>query len=955
MNYVPLNIKTHNYLLSSMIKITDLIQTAKENNIKALTITDNNMYGAIDFYKACVKAQIKPIIGLEISLPEKLVLYARDYQGYQNLIHLSTLMTERNIMLSDLDEYNNNLVCLIPYQSKERYNEIKKIYEYVFIGYQNEDEFSKIKVSNKVYMHEILCLKKEDEKYLKYLTAIKTGNLEEKQDVSLLPLKKIDERNNHLINDLCNLELKFHQDLLPKFTNNAYEVLKQECILGMKKLFGASAPRKYALRLKYELRVINKMGFCDYFLIVADYIKYAKTHDILVGPGRGSAAGSLVSYVLGITTIDPLKYDLLFERFLNPERISMPDIDVDFEDSKRGEVINYCINKYGLKKVAAIITFGTLGPKQAVRDVSRVLDVSLKKTDELAKLLNTNISLKENLKNKKVNSFLNMNSELKKVYDIAIKFEGLKRHTSLHAAGIVMSKYNLDDYIPLDKSHENFYSTEFSMDYLEELGLLKMDFLGLKNLSLIMDVLKEVDLKFDDIPEDDKKALQIFTDVNTAGIFQFESSGMVNFLKKFKPKNFEEIASALALFRPGPMKNIDLYIKRRNGLEDVDCMHPDLECVLKPTYGIIIYQEQIMRIASIMAGFSYGQADILRRAMSKKKEDVLLKERRHFVEGSIKNGYDEDLANKVYDLIFRFASYGFNKSHAVSYAMISYRMAYLKAHYPKVFMKHLLSLVQGSEIKTKEYLYECHKLGLKLAPPNINFSATNYIIRGERIIFPLTIIKGFGVNNALSIINERENGKFKDIFDFQRRCNIGMKTLEKLILAGAFNGLGYNKKTLMSNIEVISNYGEVGVYLEDDVFKPELELEREYTPAELMKQELELFGFYISDNPITLYKKKLPQVIDLENISAYFDKNVLVIGTILKARQVITKNKEEMLFLTISDEVAKVEVVLFPNIYKQVKPLKTNDIVYIKGKVKKRFAQMQIEAIEVKKLNKEIA
>ncbi len=952
MNYVPLNIKTHNYLLSSMIKISDLIRVAQEKNLKTLTITDNNMYGAVDFYKACVNASIKPIIGLEIKIPEIVILYARNYKGYQNLMHLSTIMTEKEISIDDLYNYNDDLVCIIPYNSKMRYNEIKKIYEYIFIGYQTEEEYKKIKSSNKVYMHEILCLKKDDEQYLKYLSAIKSGTIEnEFKDVSLLPLKKTDEKNNHMINELCNLELKFHQDLLPKYTKgDTYEILKKECIYGMKKIFGTSAPKKYALRLKYELSVIKKMGFCDYFLIVADYIKYAKEHDILVGPGRGSAAGSLVSYVLGITSIDPLKYNLLFERFLNPERVGMPDIDVDFEDSKRSEVINYCINKYGVKKVAAIITFGTLGPKQAVRDVARVLEISLKKTDELAKFLSTNLSLSDNLKNKKIQSFLNVNPELKKVYNIALRFEGLKRHTSLHAAGIVMSKYDLDDYIPLDKSHKDFYSTEFSMDYLEEIGLLKMDFLGLKNLSLINDILKEVGLKFDDIPEDDPKALKIFTDVNTGGIFQFESSGMINFLKKFKPKTFEEIVAALALFRPGPMKNIDLYIKRRNGLEEVDYMHSDLEAILKPTYGIIIYQEQIMQIASVMAGFSYGQADILRRAMSKKKESVLLKERSHFIDGAVNNGYDKALANKIYDLIFSFASYGFNRSHAVSYAMISYRMAYLKAYYPKVFMKHLLSSVQGSEVKTKEYLYECHKLGLKLAPPNINFSETNYIIKNDKIFFPFTVIKGFGLNTAISIIKKRENGKYKDIFDFSRRCKATEKTLEKLILAGAFNGMGYNKKMLINNLEVIKNYGEVGVYLEDDIFKPELEAETEFTPQELMKAELDLFGFYVSDSPVTMYKKKLANTIGLEAVNNYFDKNIEVVGMVIKAKKVITKNKEEMMFLTISDELAKAEVVLFPNVYNNVKPINVNDILHIKGRVKKRFAEFQIEGQEAKKL-----
>lgn len=948
MNYIPLNIKTDNSLLKSMIKIDDLINWAVKYKVNTLTITDNNLYGAYEFYKKCTKENIKPIIGLEVRIPEIIILYARNYQGYQNLMKLSTLTSERNLGIADVIKYCTNLVCIVPYDSLDRYNELKKFFPYIFIGYQNEEENKKINDSNKVYMHEILCLTKEDEKYVNILSQI-GGISISTNNKSLMPLPKETLENNKLISDLCDITLPCHQDLLPKLSDNSYELLKQECIKGMKKIFGTSVRRKYAERLKYELDVIKKMGYSDYFLIVADYISYAKKNNILVGPGRGSAAGSLVSYVLGITTIDPLKYNLLFERFLNPERVTMPDIDVDFQDNRRAEVINYCINKYGTKKVVPIITFGTLGPKQAVRDVARVLDVPLKMVDELCRKIDAGLSLKDNYK--KITPIINDNSLLKEVYDIAIKLEGVKRHISLHAAGIVMSKYDLDDYIPLDKSHGDFYSTGYSMDYLEEIGLLKMDFLGLKNLSLIADVLKEINLNFDDIPEDDKEALQVFTNVQTIGIFQFESIGMKRFLYKFKPKTFEEIVAALSLFRPGPMKNIGLYIDRRNGKKPVNYMHPDLTEILKPTYGIIIYQEQIMQIANVMAGFSYGQADILRRAMSKKKDSLLKEMRSSFIKGSVNNGYDEKLASDIYDLISRFASYGFNRSHAVSYAMVSYRMAYLKAHYPEVFMKHLLSSAQGSEQKTKEYLQECRNLGLVIARPDINISTDKYLIKNGRIILPITAIKAIGPVVSDEIIKKRKEGPFKDIFDFTKRCNLGTKTLETLILAGCFDKLGFNRKTLINNLDAINNYAGVGVFLDDDVFKPELEMVKDYSSAEKMKLDDELFGFYVNTSPVTQKKKKFTKVISLDMVEKNFDKKVEVVGQITKIRVIVTKNNEEMAFLEIADEIAKAEVVVFPQIYKMVKPFNKEEIVYINGKVKRRFADYQIEAISLQKLD----
>lgn len=956
--YAPLNIKTCNSFLKSMIKIDDLIKIAKEHNIKALTITDDNMYGVIEFYNTCTKNDIKPIIGLEINVSSKIILYAMNYDGYKNLMKITTLKSEGELNIDILAHYSNNLICLLPYESKDLYSELSKIYKYIFLTYQNQEEKDKIKIENKLYMNEILCIKKEDEKYLKYLKAIKEGvsvkEIEEIQNKSLFSLEK-NSKNNELIVSLCNLEIKKHQDLLPVYDENkdAYTELKKECIKGMKRIFGSAAPKKYALRLKHELEIINKMGFCNYFLIVADYINYAKTHNILVGPGRGSAAGSLVSYTLNITAIDPLKYNLLFERFLNPERITMPDIDVDFEDTKREEVIKYCIDKYGEKKVALIVTFGTLAAKQAIKDVARTLDIDLQKTDNFTKLIDSRLSLKENYQFSKVKRYLEMNPEFKTVYKIALKFEGLKRHTSLHAAGIVMSKYNLDENIPLDKNH-GVYATEYDKDYLEELGLLKMDFLGLKNLSLIANILDEIKtIEFDTIKEDDEKALEIFKNVNTTGIFQFESEGMKKFLHKFRPETFEDIVSALALFRPGPMKNIDSYIRRKRGLEKIDYLHENLKPILKPTYGIIVYQEQIMQIANIMAGYSMAEADLLRRAMSKKSEAILLKEKDKFIKGSIKNGYDESLAHKIYDLIFKFADYGFNRSHSVAYAMISYRMAYLKAHYPLVFMKNLLSSAINSETKTKEYIYECTKNGITIAKPNINISDMMYIKVDNKIVFPLTNIKNVGVNAAKAIIEERKNGKFKDIFDFICRCYKGpvnSKTIENLIYAGAFDSFGYTKKTLIQNLDIIINYSEIGSYITDDTFKPELEEFKEFSKRELMQKEEEIFGFYLTAHPVTEYKKNNPNVIEAKDIGNYFDKTVEVIVSVDRIKRLTTKKNEQMMFITGSDELSQIDIVVFPRVYEISPEIEIGDILDIKGKIEKRYDQYQIITNKIIKL-----
>ncbi len=960
MHYTPLYIKTDGSLLTSMIKIDELIVFAKKQGLHSLTMTDSVMYNGMEFYEKCKKNGIKPIIGLEIKIENYiLIVYARNERGYKALLNLSTLSTERELRKEDIIFCAEDLILIIPYLYRYLYEEYESIFLYLFVGYSTLEEKENIK-NHPIYMQETLCLEKEDTIYLPYLEAIREGTLailEKKQFASYyLHLDhSLFNENNYQIYDLCDLKISKHDNLLPVYPCkdhlDAYNYLKKLCVDGMKKRFGVSVPSIYQERLKYELSIIKKMDFCNYFLIVWDYIHYAKTHDILVGPGRGSAAGSLVSYVLYITDIDPIKYNLLFERFLNPERITMPDIDVDFEDTKREQVVSYCIQKYGEKKVAPIITFGTLGAKQAIRDVGRCLDENLNKIDSLCKLLDSKISLSENYKkNASLRNYIKEES-LMQLYKVASKIEGLKRHTSIHAAGIVMSREPLDTIIPLVKNHDHFYITGYSMEYLEELGLLKMDFLAITTLSMLHEIIndinkgKEKKITFDSIPENDRLALQIFSSVHTIGIFQFESAGMKNFLRKYKPNTFEEIVSAIALYRPGPMENIDSYIKRKRNMEKVDYIHPDLKSILKPTYGIIVYQEQIMQIASMMAGYSYGQADILRKAMSKKQEDILLKEQDRFIEGSIKKGYTKEIAEKVYKLILKFASYGFNRAHSVSYSMIAYKLAYLKAYYKEYFMKHLLNTTIGNEYKTKEYLYECKNLNLSILMPNIMESTDSYEIKSGKLLYPLTGIKNVGLMAVKSILKERREQSFLDIYSFMARCyskSMNRKVLEALIYANVFASFSYNKKTLIYNMDALINYAEIAKDLTYEyALKPEMVLKEEFERRELMQKELEVFGFYLSEHPVTEYRLKYPSSIPLSEVASSFDKRISTIVYVDFVKKILTKKGEEMCFISGSDEIMNIDLVLFPNVYRKVNVEKSN-IIYIVGKVERRLDKYQI-------------
>jgi len=963
MNYTPLRVKTSYSILSSLNNIKKLVSLTKEYGYKSLAITDeDNMFGVMEFYLECKKKDIKPIIGIELTYDNTiLLLYAKNLDGYKNLIKLSTLKSERNLTIEDLKIYKEELILIMPYNV---YDEtIYHIYETKYIGYSSEEEKNKIN-EPKVLINDIKYLLKEDFKYLDYIYMIRDGKTLGEYELNthlnnylLTPTEvenlssKLDIENTNQIANLCNVELNYTPDLLPIYDSDidSRKFLHDLSYKGLNRRLNNNVPKEYIDRLETELKVIDEMGFNDYFLIVYDYVLYAKKNKILVGPGRGSAAGSLVSYTLGITDIDPIKYNLLFERFLNKERITMPDIDIDFDANKRMEVIDYVTNKYGDKKVVGIITFNTLGAKQVIRDVGRVLNINQRLIDTIAKMCTKDLitSYKENQNLQKI---INNNPELKKLYDISLHLEGLPRHISIHAAGVVMSKKDIDETIPLYKNQLGMYVTGYSKDYLEPLGLLKMDFLGISNLTMLDEVInnirntEKINITFQNIPLNDKKTIDLFKNGHTDGVFQFESPGMIKFLKKLKANSFSDIYSAIALYRPGPMESIDDYIKRKEGKVKIDYMHPDLEPILKETYGIIIYQEQIMQIACKIAGYSLGEADILRRAMSKKKEEVLLKEKEKFVNKSLSRGYELETINKIYEVILRFANYGFNKSHAVAYALISYKIAFLKAHFYPYFMVSILTNSINNENKTNTYIAILRQQNINVLLPNINISENKYIAKNNQIICPLSIIRNVGTSITTMILKERNNGIFKDFIDFTKRMsnyNINKKVLTSLILSSSFDTFGYNKRTLINNLDNILNYVELSKdsgLIEIEI--PIIDEYPEYSKEELIKNELNTFGFYLTNHPVSKYKKNIN--INTLSLEEYDNKFIELVLEINNIKEVITKKNDVMAFLKASDEYRQIDLTLFPQIYKDNKNLENYNIIKIYGKVEKRFDNYQI-------------
>ncbi|MEG0980367.1 MAG: DNA polymerase III subunit alpha [Erysipelotrichaceae bacterium] len=993
---VHLHVRSAYTLLSSTMTIPKIIDACVKNHYQSVALCDFQvMHGAMAFYHACMKASIKPLFAMEVNAEYEgeiftFLLLAKNDDGYQQLMKLSSYLNHEHepFSLSDLAKDTNDIIVILfgedtifeTYVIKESKDLIDsflmvclKHFKEFYVSISRNDS-GLLKIKNKflkntclalgiktVAISRIYFMDQEEEDSYKTLCAMKQGVSIHDKTLNYSPARyfRSEAEMNALydeddlmmtqqIADKCKVEMKFEKAKLPVY-DNKFEVdsatfLKELCHKGLEKRMGfKKIPNQYVSRLTYELDIIIRMHYEDYFLIVWDFIRFAKSKKIYVGPGRGSAAGSLVSYCLGITHVDPIKFDLLFERFLNPSRVSMPDIDTDFPDNRRDEVIDYVRERYGNQRVANIVTFNTLAAKQVIRDVSKTMNIDTRDIDLLCRMVPNMVKVSLTYTYDHVPKFkqmLNTNPTLMKMFHIAKQLEGLPRHASQHAAGIVLSRDPIVKVCPLIDVDEGNNATQFTMEYLEELGLIKMDFLGLRNLTIIDEIVTNINknhpLDIMRIPLDDRKTFDLIQEVDTVGIFQLESEGMKNLLRKMKPNHFEDIVATIALFRPGPMENIPEYLKRREHPETIDYIHPSLESILKNTYGIMIYQEQIMQVAQVMAGFSLAKADNMRKAISKKHESELLDLQKEFIEGAIKKGYDLALAQKVYDLIMKFANYGFNRSHSVAYGMVAYQMAYLKANAPLYFFASLCNSVIGSESKTSEYIFEAKKRKIKILAPSVNYSENAYVIEENGLRFPLTAIKGIGASLCNELLTERnKHGLYKDFFDFIARiatCRINIKIVEALIHAGALDDFKMNRASMLASIDDAFRYAGL-VRIEDAnqitidfdlVSKPPCKSIKENAALKALREK-EVLGFYLSDHPIVALRNKLGQdissLIELKNKRGF----VKLLCIVDKTRQHRTKNGDYMLFADVSDETSSFDLVIMPNVYQ------LNQDILVKG------------------------
>ena len=790
--------------------------------------------------------------------------------------------------------------------------------------------------------------------------------------------------NTGKIAERCNVEIEFGVTKLPKFDvpdgYTAWEYLNKLCFEGFDKRY-TDNNEELKKRLNYELGVIKDMGYVDYFLIVWDFIRYAREHGIMVGPGRGSAAGSLVSYTLGITKLDPIKYDLLFERFLNPERVSMPDIDVDFCFERRQEVIDYVVEKYGKDQVVQIVTFGTMAARGVIKDVGRVMDVPYVQCDTIAKMIpqELNITIDKAMKaNPELKKIYETDETVRKLIDMSRRLEGLPRHTSMHAAGVVISQKPVMEYVPLSRGSDGSLVTQFTMTTLEELGLLKMDFLGLRTLTVIQNAEKLVrrdkgiELDMDKIDYEDKKVYGMLGAGKTEGVFQLESTGMKNFMKELKPGNLEDIIAGLSLYRPGPMDFIPQYIKGKNNPDEIHYDCPELEPILKATYGCIVYQEQVMQIVRSLGGYTLGRSDLVRRAMSKKKASVMEKERQNFVYGNeeegvpgcIHRGISEKTANKIYDDMIDFAKYAFNKSHAAAYAVVSYQTAFLKYYYPVEYMAALMTSVIHNPSKVAEYILSSRKMQIEILPPDINFGESEFSADHGAIRYGLSAIKSLGAPMIRAIVEERnENGKYQSLRDFIERMSgreLNKRAIENLIKAGALDQIAGNRRQkLMVYAEIVDAVnqekknamtGQMSLFdlisdEEKEAYEIQMPKVEEYSKEELLSFEKEVLGVYISGHPLEEYEERWRKNITARTVDFQIDEElgtskagdgeIAVIGGIITNKTVkYTRNNKVMAFLTIEDLVGTVEVVVFPNDYeKNVQKMEEDSKVFIRGKV----------------------
>ena len=1077
--FVHLHIHSEFSLLDGANRIKDLPVRAKELGMDAMAITDHGvMYGAIDFYKACKKEGVKPIIGCEVYVAPRsrfdkepgvdnkynhLILLAKNNQGYKNLSKLVSLgfidgyYYKPRIDLEILEKYSEGLVCLsaclagsvnqaLLNGQNEKAEEIALWHKRVF----GEDYNKEIKNNGKneqllanqkqlqlarkldntlVATNDAHYLKKEDAYNHEVLLCIQTGKRMSdedrmKFDTEELYVKSPEEmidyfkafpdaiENTVKIAEKCNVEFEFGHTILPNYEvpegyETHYDFLEDLCKKGMVKRYGSSIPEEYQKRAEYELGVIKKMGYVDYYLIVWDYIHYAKTHNIPVGPGRGSGAGSILAYSIEITDIDPMKYNLLFERFLNPERVSMPDFDVDFSDEQRQEVIDYVCRKYGHDHVSQIITFGTLAAKNAIRNVGRALDISLAETDKIAKMIpnELHITIKKALEqNIELKNLYENDERIHKFLDVSMALEGMPKNTSTHACGVVITKDPVDSYVPL-YVRDGQNATQYIMTTLEELGLLKMDFLGLRTLTVIKDTKEMVkkdhgiDVEFDK-DMNDPKVYKLWQDGKTCGVFQFESQGMKNFMQDLKPDCLEDLIAGVSLYRPGPMDQIPRYVRGKQTGQN-EYTHPSLEPILNVTYGCMVYQEQVMQIVRDLAGYSLGRADLVRRAMGKKKLDVMAKEREVFIHGQVdeegnvivpgcvRNGIDEVSANKIFDEMAEFAKYAFNKSHAACYAVVSYQTAFLKAYYPPEFMAAMLNSYLGNLDKVPVYIEECKSLNIEILKPSINESELKFTAINGNIRFGLGSIKNVGIQPVENIIKERnENGKFQSFTDFCERiadASVNKKCIESLIKSGAFDEFEQNRSTLLASFEGIVDtiqstkkkglegqfsmfdFGATNDDVEnnmDDIKYAFVEKE-EFSEKELLSQEKEMLGIYLSGHPLSKLKEEIEKqttistrdidaidnktnideenIPELEMVSGYDlqkaskfrdGQEVKIVGIITSIKKKFTKTNRIMAFVTIEDLYGQAEIIAFENAYLTAKDsLIEENIVLIKGRL----------------------
>ena len=852
-----------------------------------------------------------------------------------------------------------------------------------------------------VVTNDVHYIKEEDAVPHDILLCIQTGKLVTDQDrmryeggqfflkseeemQKVFPYAKEALENTHKIAERCNVEIVFGEQKVPKFDvpegYDAFSYLKELCEKGLVKRYGDPPPEDLKERLAYELDTIKNMGYVDYFLIVWDFIRFAKSQDIAVGPGRGSAAGSIVAYCLEITNIDPIRYQLIFERFLNPERVSMPDIDIDFCYERRQEVIDYVYEKYGKDKVVQIITFGTMAARMAVRDVGRVMNIPYAQVDKVAKMIpmELGITIEKALKhNPELRQAYEADEVTKNLIDMSMRLEGLPRHTSIHAAGVVIGSEPLDEFVPLSRGADNVITTQFTMTTIEELGLLKMDFLGLRTLTVIQDAVRMVEKKtgqpldINAIDYDDPEVYEMIGQAKTDGVFQLESAGMKSFMRELKPGNLEDIIAGISLYRPGPMDFIPKYIKGKNNKDSIRYSCPELEEILEPTYGCIVYQEQVMQIVMKLAGYTLGRSDLVRRAMSKKKADVMAKERANFVygneeegvEGCIRRGIPEDVANHVFDEMIDFAKYAFNKSHAAAYAVVAYQTAWLRCHYPLEFMAALLTSVITNPKKITEYINTCRSMGIGILQPDINEGESGFSVSGNAIRYGLSAIKSLGKNVIDVMIEEREaHGKYRNLKDFMERLTskeINKRTIENLIKAGALDSLGATRRQMMMVYAYVLDEvtrekkenitGQMSLF---DFFseeeKKEYEIQYpdvgEFEQSQKLAFEKEVLGIYVSGHPLQDYMASMEKQITAKTTDFEPDeesglavvrdgRNYIVGGLISNVTVKLTKTNQNMAFVTLEDLYGTVEVILFPRDYQKYRDLLVMDTaVYVKGR-----------------------